>query len=146
RFTNKLKYVSLRSVWGGRFRMRRIDPGSFVRATRSTPRDINRRILLNLVREHQPVSRADLARLMGIGRGRVTELVLDLVTEGELFVGSTTKVPRGRSPEMLFVRTGDRLVMAIDVRFSRTFLMLCDFSGGAIAEKSFETVDDPPEL
>ena len=126
--------------------MRRIDPGSFVRATRSTPRDINRRILLNLVREHQPVSRAELARLMGIGRGRVTELVMDLVGEGELYIGSTTSLPRGRRPEMLFVRTGDRLVMAIDVRFSRTFLMLSDFSGAAKALDSFETINDPGSL
>jgi len=126
--------------------VRRIDPGSFVRATRSTPRDINRRILLNLVREHQPVSRADLARMMKIGRGRVTELVTDLVKEGELEVGATTSLPRGRRPEMLSVRTGDRLVMAVDVRFSRTFLMLSDFSGAAKAVDSFETVMDPPAL
>ena len=52
--------------------MRKIDTTSFVRATRSTPWEINRQIVLNLVREHQPISRADLARpvpeLVIIGR------------------------------------------------------------------------------
>jgi N-acetylglucosamine repressor len=146
RFTNKLKYGRFPTGSGGYSEVRRIDPASFVRATRSTPRDINRRILLSLVREHQPVSRADLARLMGIGRGRVTELVTNLVADGELQVGSTTALPRGRRPEMLSVRTGDRLVMAIDVRFSRTFLMLSDFSGRSIAADSFETMIDPSAL
>ena len=40
--------------------MRKINTRSFVRATRATPREINRQIVLNLVREHQPISRADL--------------------------------------------------------------------------------------
>ena len=49
--------------------MRKINTGSFVRATRGTPRAVNRQILLNLVREHEPISRADLARRMELARG-----------------------------------------------------------------------------
>ena len=52
--------------------LRKIDTRDFQRATRTTSRDINRRIMLNLVRDHQPLSRADLARRMEIGRGVVT--------------------------------------------------------------------------
>jgi N-acetylglucosamine repressor len=126
--------------------MRRIDPLSFVRATRRTSRHINRQIVLNLVREHQPISRADLARKMRLGRGRMTEIVSDLVDDGEIYVGPTTETPRGRRPEMLFVRTRDRLVMAIDIRFSRTFLMLGDFAGASLVVESFETVTDPARL
>src|SRR5262245_56841711 len=37
-------------------------------ATRKTPRAINRQIVLNLLRSQQPVSRAELARLLGIQR------------------------------------------------------------------------------
>jgi predicted NBD/HSP70 family sugar kinase len=126
--------------------MRRIDPHSFVRATRLTTRHINRQIVLNLVREHQPISRADLARKMRLGRGRITQLVTELVRGGEIYVGRTTETPRGRRPEMLFVRTRDRLVMAIDIRFSRTFLMLGDFAGAPLALESFETMMDPTRL
>ena len=42
--------------------MRKIDTRDFRRATRTTSREINRRIVLNLVRDHQPVSRADLEK------------------------------------------------------------------------------------
>ena len=62
--------------------MRKINTRSFVRATRSTPREINRQILLNLVREHQPISRAELARRMKIGRGMVTYLTAELIAAG----------------------------------------------------------------
>ena len=126
--------------------MRKINTRSFVRATRFTPREINRKILLNLVREHQPVSRADLARRMKVGRGMVTSLVTELLAQGALRDGSTVDVPRGRRPKMLYVRTHDRLAVAVDVRFSRTFLMLSDFSGTPIALESFDTITDPEGL
>ena len=50
--------------------MRRISPTGFRIARRGTFREINRQIALNLVRAKQPISRAELARLMGVRRGR----------------------------------------------------------------------------
>jgi len=123
--------------------VRKIDTRRFVRATRSTPREINRQILLNLVRDLQPVSRADLARQLRIGRGMVTSLVDELLEEEAIYEGETVEAPRGRKPKMLFVRTRDRLVIAIDVRFSRTYMMLGDFAGNAVATESFNTVVEP---
>ncbi len=126
--------------------MRKIDTRNFRRATRSTPRQINRQIALNLVREHQPISRADLARRMEVGRGLVTSLVNELIAEGSIYEGAAVAAPRGRKPTMLYVRTEDRYVVAIDVRFSRTYVMLSDFAGTALALESFETIFDPAEL
>jgi N-acetylglucosamine repressor len=126
--------------------MRKIDTRRFVRATRSTPRDINRQILLNLVREHQPISRADLARRMAIGRGMVTALVDELLGEEAIYEGAAVDAPRGRRPKMLYVRTRDRLVVGVDVRFSKTYLMLGDFGGTPIATESFDTIVDPAAL
>ena len=126
--------------------MRKIDTKDFQRATRSTSRDINRRIVLNLVREHQPISRADLARRMRIGRGVVTSIIQELIDDGTIYEGATGHAARGRRPTMLYVRTNDRLVVAVDLRFSRAFLMLSDFAGTQIALESFETIYDPPAL
>lgn len=126
--------------------MRKIDTRRFVRATRSTPREINRQIILNLVREHQPVSRADLARRMNIGRGMITSLVDELLAEEAIYEGATVDAPRGRKPKMLYVRTRDRLVLGIDVRFSVTYLMLADFAGTPVAMERFDTDPDPDAL
>ena len=38
--------------------------------------------MLNLVRARQPISRADLARPMGVRRGAVSLIVNDLLAEG----------------------------------------------------------------
>lgn len=126
--------------------MRKINPQSFRRATRTTAREINRKIALNLVREHEPISRADLARKMKIGRGVVTSLISELLSEGAIYEGDTVSAPRGRKPRMLYLRTRDRLVVSIDVRLSRTYLMLNDFGGNQIALESFETILEPEAL
>jgi N-acetylglucosamine repressor len=118
--------------------MRKINPNDFSLARRSTSRDINRQIVLNLIREHQPVSRAELARLMQTTRGIAGLLVNQLLAEGLIYEGGTVEVARGRKPITLHVRTRDRLVVGIDVRLSRIYMMLCDFAGRQIA---FDTMD-----
>ncbi|HEX6560162.1 MAG TPA: ROK family protein [Longimicrobiales bacterium] len=126
--------------------MRKINTRNFTRATRTTAREVNRQILLNLVREHQPISRADLARMMDVGRGMVTELVNTLIAEGVIHEGATAVAPRGRRPTLLHIRSGDRFVVGVDLRFSRTYLMLCDFSGRQLALENFEAITDPKLL
>jgi len=92
--------------------VRKIDPRNFQRATRTTTKDINRQIVLTLVREYQPISRADLARRMEVARGIVTPLVNELIEQGLLVEGATGASARGRKPTLLHVRAHDRLAVA----------------------------------
>lgn len=120
--------------------MRKINTRDFSIATRTTSRDINRRIALNVIREHQPISRADLARHMNLTRGVVSVLVQELIDQELIYEGATGEAARGRKPTFLHIRTSDRLVVAVDVRFSKTSLMLCDFSGRQLAIETYDTV------
>ena len=126
--------------------VRKIDPRNFQRATRTTTKEINRQIVLNLVREYQPISRADLARRMEVARGIVSPLVNELIEAGLLVEGAMGTSPRGRKPTLLHVRSHDRLAVAIDVRLSETHLMLSDFSGRPIATELLKTPSTPQEL
>jgi N-acetylglucosamine repressor len=127
--------------------MRRINPSKFTVATRGTSREINRSIVLNLVRAQQPISRADLARLMDVRRGAVTLIVNDLLAEGLIFEGATGETVRGRKPTFLYIDSRRRAVVAADIRVSETFLMLADRLGKPITGViSFPTVRDPKEL
>jgi N-acetylglucosamine repressor len=126
--------------------VRKIDPRNFQRATRTTTKEINRQIVLNLVREYQPISRADLARRMEVARGIVTPLVNELIEQGLLAEGATGASPRGRKPTLLHVRAHDRLAVAIDVRLSETQIMLADFSGRALSTELLSTPAQPAEL
>jgi predicted NBD/HSP70 family sugar kinase len=113
-------------------------------AHRGTPREINRQILLNLVRAWQPVSRADLARLMGTRRGAISLIVNDLIAEGVLFEGAKGETARGRKPMFLYVETRNRSVVAVDVRPTRTYLMVTDLlTEPVVGVSSFPTQADP---
>ena len=123
--------------------MRKIDIQNFQRATRDTPREVNRRIILNLLREHGPISRADLARSMDVPRGMITSLVNELLEEELVYEGATTTAPRGRRPTLLHLRSHDRLAVGVDIRASRTVVHLSDFGGEELARETFRTPDDP---
>jgi N-acetylglucosamine repressor len=126
--------------------VRKIDPRNFQRATRTTTKEINRQIVLNLVREYQPISRADLARRMEVARAIVSPLVNELIEAGLVYEGAPGSSRRGRKPTLLHLRAHDRLALAIDVRASGTEIMLCDFSGRPLAQEGFRTPDRPEQL
>lgn len=127
--------------------MRRIHPDQFTVARRNLPREINRQIVLNLVRAKQPVSRADLARLMGTRRGPVSLIVNDLIAEGLVFEGATGEAPRGRKPKFLYIDSRRRCVLAVDIRPTRTSLMVTDLVGRpVVAMTSFPTEADPAKF
>jgi predicted NBD/HSP70 family sugar kinase len=116
-------------------------------ARRGTSREINRRIALNLIRTRQPISRADLARLMGTRRSAVTVLVNDLIAEGRVYEGATGEAPRGRKPKFLYLDSRRRCVVAVDVRPTRCALMVTDIVGEPlVGATSFATDRDPEGL
>jgi predicted NBD/HSP70 family sugar kinase len=127
--------------------MRRINPARFRVATRGTSRAINSQIVLNLVRAHQPISRADLARHMGVARAAITLIVSDLLRRKLIFEGATGDAVRGRKPTFLYIDSRRRAIVAADIRASETYLMLTDLLGKPLAGvTSFPTVRDPKRL
>jgi predicted NBD/HSP70 family sugar kinase len=116
-------------------------------ARRGTSREINRQIALNLIRTRQPISRADLARLMATGRGAVSVLVNELIGDRQVFEGAKGEAPRGRKPKFLYVDSRRRCVVAIDLRPTRSFLMVTDIVGEPlVGMASFPTERDPERL
>ena len=127
--------------------MRKIDPAQFQVATRGTSRDINRRIALTLVRARQPISRADLARAMGVRRSAISLIVAELLQKGLVVEGATGETPRGRKPTFLYIDARRRTVVAVDIRASQTFVMPADLLGQPLGGVThFQTLRDPKAL
>src|SRR4029078_8549735 len=124
--------------------MRKINPHDFKVARRGTSREINRQIALNLIRAHQPTSRADLARLMNVRRGVASLLVGQLLSESLIFEGAVGEaVGRGRRPTFLYIDSRQRCVVGVDIRASRTYIMLTDLMGRQLGTvSSFQTNKD----
>ena len=126
--------------------MRKINTRNYRLATRATPREVNRRIVLNLIREHQPISRAELARRMNVRRAALTEIVRDLLGANDVYETGPAAAVRGRRPTMLRVRTSGRLAVAVDVRPGRTSIALAEFGGDVLQRAAFDTPSEPDDL
>jgi predicted NBD/HSP70 family sugar kinase len=81
---------------------------------------------------------------MKMTRGVVSVLVQELILQGLIYEGATGEAARGRKPTFLHVMTQNRLAVAVDVRFSKTYLMLCDFSGRQLGLEIYDTVFSMP--
>lgn len=62
--------------------LRRLDLRKAQAARLNTIRDINRQIVLNYVREREPISRAEIARETDLQRSTISAIVGDLKSEG----------------------------------------------------------------
>lgn len=123
--------------------MRTIDLNSFQVANSETARDINRRILLNLVRMRQPISRADLARHSGLQRSTVSEIVKQLISQRWVTEGAIGHLPRGRRPQFLQMNDTRAAIVGIDIRPLQTGIALADLSGKFLAQEQMSTSSDP---
>src|SRR5437762_12691189 len=104
--------------------MRKIDLTNFQVATSETARDINRRIVLNLIRSHQPISRADLARHSGSQRSTVSVITEQLVKEWSVMEDASGHAPRGRKPRFLHKNNQRSGIIADNLRPATTAMAL----------------------
>src|SRR5439155_11707109 len=90
------------------------------------------------------ISRADLARRMKLRRGAVGLLVEELLRDRHVVEGTTGQTVRGRRPTLLYLNTRQRSSVAVDIRASRTYLMIADPMGRPRSDiVSLATVREP---
>lgn len=103
-------------------------------------RDINRRLILNLVRTRHLISRADLARISGLQRSTVSLIVEQLIEERWVLEGPTGRLPRGRRPT--FLRLNDeRVIIAVDIRPTQSTVALANANGKFLFQEVTPTGD-----
>jgi predicted NBD/HSP70 family sugar kinase len=116
--------------------VKKLDLDSIKGATTRTVRDINRRIVLNLVRQRQPISRADLARDSGLQRSTISLIVEDLIADRWIAEGAVGNAPRGRKPIFLMLNPKRVGVIGITVRPGNTNIALAGADLNLIAQAS----------
>src|SRR5438445_13261320 len=85
--------------------VRRIDLKKAQAARLNTIRDINRQIVLNYVREREPISRAEIARETDLQRSTISTIVDELETDGLIEEFGEGESTGGRRPTLLRLRT-----------------------------------------
>jgi len=122
--------------------MRTTEPTRPKVANSEVIRDINRRVLLNLIRTRQPLSRADLARFSGLQRSTVSLIVEELVDDRWVLEGPTGHLPRGRRPTYLRLND-ERVIVGIDIRPTLTTVALADVNGRFASRQVMPTPAGP---
>jgi len=119
--------------------LRRLDLRKAQAARLNTIRDINRQIVLNYVREREPISRAEIARETELQRSTVSAIVEDLKTEGlveEVGEGESTG---GRRPTLLKLRAAEAIALGVSITPTCTTVATSDLAGRVLDQEEFLT-------
>lgn len=119
--------------------MRRIDLKTAQTAGLATIRNINRQIVLNYVREREPISRAEIARETALQRSTVSAIVDELQTDGLIEEVGEGRSTGGRPPTLLRLRSGGAIAIGVAVTPTTTFLATSDLAGRVLKQAEFRT-------
>jgi len=107
------------------------------------------RLLLRLLRAAQPISRADLARRVGVNRSTVTDIFKPLTAAGlvreEPFPNTSEHITQGRPPVGLSFNDEADFFVGVNLGVRHSQVGLTTLSGEIIAETEFETPRDASE-
>ncbi len=111
-------------------------------ASSEVVRDMNRRLVLNLVRTRQPVSRADLARLSGLQRSTISLIIDQLIGERWIEEGPMGRLPRGRRPTFLQLNP-NRHIIGVDIRPTQITIAVANVHGKFTSQQVLPTPRQP---
>ena len=121
--------------------MRRINLKKANVARADTIRYINRQIILNFIREKEPISRAEISHETALQRSTVSLIVDELKTRGLIYEieGESTG---GRPPTLLRLRAAASLAIGVDLGTAHTTIAVADLAGRVVDKEKFETDPD----
>lgn len=122
--------------------IRRVDLAYAQLASSEIARDMNRDVVLELIRSSQPISRADLARLSGLQRSTVSLIIEELLQEGWIREGAVARRPRGRRPTLLGLND-DLAMIVCDIRPTQAIVAVVDLNGRFLSRESLPLLSDP---
>ncbi len=108
-------------------------------------RNINRAIILNAVREKQPISRTKISEITGLNKSTVSNIVTSLLKEDLVEEEIVKNQVVGRNPLDLSIKREKNFVGAIYIDSVHTTLAIVDIDGTLINKVMIETRPDDPK-
>ncbi|HEV8167854.1 MAG TPA: MarR family transcriptional regulator, partial [Pyrinomonadaceae bacterium] len=121
--------------------LRRINLKKANVARADTIRYINRQIVLNYVREKEPISRAEISQETELQRSTVSLIVDELKQRGLIYEieGESTG---GRPPSLLRLRAAGWMAIGVDIGTAQTTIAVADLVGRVVDREKFPTDTD----
>src|SRR6476619_7502417 len=105
---------------------------------------VNRRILLSIVSDRQPISRSEIAKISGLNKATISTITGELLRDSciiEESSGRTTPIG-GKPPTPLRLNSTRVGLFGVDIRADETILALSDFNNRIVSRVSYETGAD----
>ena len=117
---------------------------TLISANAKVVRTVNRSMILNLIREKQPISRIQIARTTGLNKSTVSSIVSHLLQEGLIFQEAHPDSNVGRTPINLCLKLGSNFVGAINIDSPVSRVAIADIDGSLKESVTLDTIPDPP--
>ena len=101
-------------------------------------RELNRALVLTYVREHEPITRVDIARSTGLSRTTVSAIIDELLNQGLLREGSTQQAGAsgGRRATLVHFNASAGVMLGVDMGRSHLTILVCDLAANILARRS----------
>ena len=96
----------------------------------------NKSVVFNLIMNHSPISRADIAQKCGLNKGTVSSLVAELLEEQLIYESGPGESSGGRRPVMLLFNQGAGYSVGIDLGVNYILGVLTDLHGNIVITKN----------
>lgn len=106
---------------------------------------MNKSIVLDTIRQRQPLSRADISAGIGLNKATVSSLVSELIDSRLVTEIGPGESSGGRKPTLLLFNKQAGFAIGVDIRVSDLLAVLVDLEGSVIREKSVPLTDFTPE-
>ncbi|MCH1624616.1 ROK family transcriptional regulator [Ferdinandcohnia quinoae] len=103
----------------------------------------NKALVLQLIMEKEPISRADIAQVSGLNKTTVSSLVTELLTEELIYESGPGESSGGRRPVILHFNKNAGYAIGIDIGVNYVLCILTDLKGKVLIEKN-EMVNRTP--
>jgi len=113
--------------------------GSFISGNAKVVRNINRAVILNLIREKQPLARIEIAKTSGLNKSTVSSIVAGLLEEALIYQKIEPNPNIGRNPINLYLKLGAHFVGAINIDAPTTRIAIADLDGSPRESCELET-------
>ncbi len=96
----------------------------------------NKSVVFNVIMNHSPISRADIAQKCGLNKGTVSSLVAELLEEQLIYESGPGESSGGRRPVMLLFNQGAGYSVGIDLGVNYILGVLTDLHGNIVITKN----------
>lgn len=97
----------------------------------------NRALILNIIKQMEGISRAELSKVTGLSKGGITPIINDLLMMGLIEEAGSIHTGSGRRPTLLKLKPSGGYAVAVDWTRKNFTAAIVDLKGDIIAEKDY---------